>query len=149
MEKSFNDKMLEAANQINVLKHTINGMKEEADSTKKEMADLRDQYEEKSRQKRKLTELYENLKNKYEMGRAPSPSHMLKETSLSPARDLIRSRGSPGPFARREIPPPTNTFGMLGADRSLRPTGPRLSLPERGSSFDRTRSLPIRHVGIS
>eukprot|EP01116_Phalansterium_solitarium_P002912 TRINITY_DN1324_c0_g1_i3.p1 TRINITY_DN1324_c0_g1~~TRINITY_DN1324_c0_g1_i3.p1 ORF type:complete len:327 (-),score=-22.57 TRINITY_DN1324_c0_g1_i3:40-1020(-) len=119
VEKQYNDKMLEAANQINTLKHKMASMSEEADADKKELLELRDKYAEKTREKRKLAELYDQLKQKYEYNNkaaSGSPSFLsekafaerTEQTSRrSPLRvageDAEGRRASPLGFMRREL----------------------------------------------
>jgi len=85
--------MLEAANQINLLKHKVASITDELENEKKEKIELSEQCAEKSRQKRKLEELYEAMKQKYEGKQAGVPSSFISEKAFaennSPRRDTL------------------------------------------------------------
>lgn len=75
VEKQCNDKMVDAQNKINVLSHQLNSLKEELETSKKDLIDLQQKYAERTRQKRKLAELYECLKQRYEGGNNNRPNN--------------------------------------------------------------------------
>eukprot|EP01103_Thecamoeba_quadrilineata_P013729 TRINITY_DN389_c0_g1_i4.p1 TRINITY_DN389_c0_g1~~TRINITY_DN389_c0_g1_i4.p1 ORF type:complete len:235 (-),score=44.70 TRINITY_DN389_c0_g1_i4:23-727(-) len=82
-EKQYNEKLVEAHNTINIMSHKISTMKEEMDRTKKDFAELQDKYTERTRQKRKLGELYESLKRHSESDGNQKPNIQLQKDDKS------------------------------------------------------------------
>jgi len=74
IEKIYNEKLEDAHNKISTLRKQLEAMRKEAENDKKEIIDLQEKYSDKARQKRKLEELYETLKQKVESG-CPSRPH--------------------------------------------------------------------------
>jgi len=66
IEKAYGEKIEECYSKINSLKRQLEAMSREIDTDKQQIAELEDKYTEKSRQKRKLEELYDALKSKCE-----------------------------------------------------------------------------------
>jgi len=80
IEKIYNEKLEEAQAKISTLRKQLEAMRKEAESNKKEIGDLQEKYSDKARQKRKLEELYEALKQKVEVA---YPSHPHPYLALS------------------------------------------------------------------
>eukprot|EP01113_Clastostelium_recurvatum_P048537 TRINITY_DN8867_c0_g1_i5.p1 TRINITY_DN8867_c0_g1~~TRINITY_DN8867_c0_g1_i5.p1 ORF type:complete len:303 (+),score=55.10 TRINITY_DN8867_c0_g1_i5:166-1074(+) len=89
IEKMYNEKLEDASGKIMQLKRQIEVMRKDGDSDKKEIQDLQEKYSEKSRQKRKLEELYDQLKMKYggpglPRGLGEDPSEMARKNTAPP-----------------------------------------------------------------
>jgi len=120
MERVCNEKLLEAQSQATRLNHQVESMKEEIQNYKKELARLQDKYTEKSRQKRKLAELYDSIKQRHE-------SKQTDDKRGSPLR--LPSRGSPeSRFPRSRTARSANDFHPI--------TGKALEISKR-SELDR------------
>lgn len=112
VEKQCNEKLMEAQNKINVLTHQLNSVREELETSKKEAAELQEKYAERTRQKRKLAELYECLKQRYEGGRpvgTSSPLFLPKNLVASP-------QGEPPSFGAQSNP----KFGSISFPSRVR-----------------------------
>jgi len=109
MEKGYQERLIEAQNKITMLSHQYETLKDERESSRKELSELKEKYAEKSRQKRKLAELYEQLKKKYgEPTMAGSTSNFNSPRS-SPSGSVSRAGGSlpfGGAFGGSARPPP-------------------------------------------
>ncbi|KYR02464.1 hypothetical protein DLAC_01305 [Tieghemostelium lacteum] len=68
MKSQFSDICNQYESKIDSLRKQIETLKKESESDKREIVDLSDKYAEKTRQKRVLEELYENVKSKLDNG---------------------------------------------------------------------------------
>jgi hypothetical protein len=66
LEKGFDDRLVKANNAITMLNGQIRSLKEELESGRNDYKDLQEKFTEKTRQKRKLEELFDSLKQKYD-----------------------------------------------------------------------------------
>ncbi|KAL6076858.1 cyclin B1 interacting protein 1, E3 ubiquitin protein ligase, variant 3 [Balamuthia mandrillaris] len=66
LEQQYHEKLVQAQNKLNVLNHQLSATKDELSAQRKAFEELQEKYQEKSRQKRKLAELYDSLKQRHE-----------------------------------------------------------------------------------
>eukprot|EP01112_Ceratiomyxa_fruticulosa_P008537 TRINITY_DN2215_c0_g1_i3.p1 TRINITY_DN2215_c0_g1~~TRINITY_DN2215_c0_g1_i3.p1 ORF type:complete len:229 (+),score=48.21 TRINITY_DN2215_c0_g1_i3:455-1141(+) len=103
IEKLYTEKLEDASNKIMQLKRQLEVGRKESENDKKEIQDLQDKYGEKSRQKRKLEELYDQLKSKIEGGGGmanPSANSVAGARNFSANEDTAmrrRTAGGPAP----------------------------------------------------
>ncbi len=144
MEKTYQERMIESQNKISMLTHQYETLKEERESTRKELGEMREKYQEKARQKRKLAELYEQLKKKYG---EPATQGLPQSPRLSPGP--ARAPSLPPPHSFGHFAPGGTSFahnaGMVGANRPPLQQGPLNN--SRQQAFGRTEGSVFENRG--
>jgi len=120
IEKVYNEKLEDNHNKIATLRKQLEASRKEAENDKKEITELQEKYSEKSRQKRKLEELYDSLKQRYEGGYSRSntgylalgyqdgpsdPIPLQRDRTMSPLGMLSRRTNSPQASILHDNPP--------------------------------------------
>jgi len=82
-EKSLNEKLLDATNQITNLKRKVSSMSEEIEKDKAQIKELQDQCAERAKQKRKLEEMYDSLRQEVDDKRAPTSDKLTLGHTIS------------------------------------------------------------------
>ena len=142
LEKGFDSRLLEANRAIGILNTQIKNLKEELESGKQDYKDLEEKFTEKTKQKRKLEELFDALKQKYEAftrsrhahnysptTQFPSPSRSLTPLGITPSSSpFIPSQRAPTQRSRSasasiRTPPPASSSAELA------PPSPMSGLP--------------------
>jgi len=132
-------------------------MRKEADTDKKEIADLQEKYSEKARQKRKLEELYDSLKQKSDGVYSRNSAGYLtmgyeNDVSIPPRRETI------GMHTKERIQSPTMTRGptmnFMHPTKSSSPIRPTILQPDtenidRFSYARRQSPAKITEIGRS
>jgi len=153
IEKSFTDQLTESQNKLNATNGQVKLMKDEITNLRKEVADIQDKYMQKTRQKRKLEEFYEELKNKYQDLRRTSGIN-----SSSPAPLALKVANTPAAspnnmqpptqrselFVRKDAPIVTNNNTNNVSSSEL--TGrPMFSFNNNNEYYDNSRNERQKH----
>ncbi|KAA6365717.1 MAG: putative E3 ubiquitin-protein ligase CCNB1IP1 [Streblomastix strix] len=138
LERGYNDKLMEANRAITVLNSQVKQLRDEHECGKKDYAELESKLREKTQQKRKLEELYDQLKSRYEQFCKTGRSGSLHST-VSPSKSVLA-------FTR----PASISQSHTTAESPLLPTLSSSSSSSSSSSFGRSRSntpLPLGGIG--
>lgn len=139
LEKGFDDRLAQAHKIINTLNGQLKLMKEEIASGKKDYNDLQERFSEKTRQKRKLEELFDVLKQKYDnMVKNRNPGSLSPQNfQSSPDHSSSSSRATPAlGKLPRNFPSPSLPLGGIGGSTASR----RLPVPSSSSSLSSSSS---------
>eukprot|EP01117_Protostelium_nocturnum_P019534 TRINITY_DN8490_c0_g1_i1.p1 TRINITY_DN8490_c0_g1~~TRINITY_DN8490_c0_g1_i1.p1 ORF type:complete len:295 (+),score=99.83 TRINITY_DN8490_c0_g1_i1:132-1016(+) len=139
LEQTHNDQSLEMANQINVLKHKNTQISDELAKANKELQETKMELEQRTQQKRKLADLYEDLRQKSGV-RLSSPSFLEKPNFVESSRQSPSNTRensiippSPSPFGGRTFPS-SSSSNFLG---TRRPISPSVAPPTQSLKTDR------------
>jgi len=144
IEKSFTEQLTELQNKLNAANGQIKLMKDENANLRKEVADIQDKYMQKTRQKRKLEEFYEELKNKYQDLRrasgtnSSSPAPFALKVSNTPTaspNNMQPPTQRPELFVRKDAPVVTNNNNTNNASSSTLTGRPMFGFSNSNSEY--------------